>query len=216
MKVGTTSDNIARLLFQYRMTPQSVTKLSPAELLLGRCLRGRLNLLHPNLADRVAEKQKEYHDVHTKERKLQTGSKVYVKVYEKGEKWKWKKGEIVKCSGPVSFIVQLEGGMVCCRHLDQLRELLEEQNENQWDWAENIKIGPEVMSDEEQENNEQTEGGESTKTVPEEQMVVEAHGNVNVGSEAEGEVTDEAGGKLEIKPKKYPSRVRKPPERYGW
>ena len=67
MKTGTISDKIARLLFQYRMTPQSVTKLSPAELLLGRCLRGRLNLLHPNLADRVekaAEKQKEYHDVH--------------------------------------------------------------------------------------------------------------------------------------------------------
>ena len=36
------------------------------------------------------------------------------------------------------------------------------------------------------------------------------------GSEAEGEVTDEAGGKLEIQPKKYPSRVRRPPDRYGW
>ena len=117
-----------------------------------------MNLLHPNLADRVekaAEKQKEYHDVHTKERKLQTGSKVYVKVYEKGGKWKWKKGEIVKCTGPVSFIVQLEGGIVCRRHLDQLRELLEEQKENQWDWAENINIGPEVMSDHGQEDNEQ-------------------------------------------------------------
>ena len=219
MKTGAISDKIARLLFQYRMTPQSVTKLSPAELLLGRCLRGRLNLLHPNLADRVekaAEKQKEYHDVHAKERKLQTGNKVYVKVYEKGGKWKWKKGEIVKCTGPVSFIVQLEGGIVCRRHLDQLRELLEEQNENQWDWAENINIGPEVMSDQGQENNEQTEGGESTKTVPEEPRVVEAHGNVNVGSEAEGELTDEAGGKLEIQPKKYPSRVRQPPDRYGW
>ena len=34
MKVGMISDKIARLLFQYRMTPQSVTKLSPAELLL--------------------------------------------------------------------------------------------------------------------------------------------------------------------------------------
>ena len=141
---------------------------------------------------------------------------MYVKVYEKGGKWKWKKGKIVKCTGPVSFIVQLEGGIVCRRHLDQLRELLEEQNENQWDWAENINIGPKVMNDQGQENNEQTEGGESTKTVPEEPMVVEAHGNVNVGSEAEGEVTDEAGSKLEFQPKKYPSQVRQPPERYGW
>ena len=62
---------------------------------------------------------------------------MYVKAYEKGGKWKWKKGKIVKCTGPVSF---MEGEIVCRRHLDQLRELLEEQNENQWDWAENINI----------------------------------------------------------------------------
>ena len=60
------------------------------------------------------------------------------------------------------------------------------------------------------------EGGESTKSVPEKPRVVKAHGNENVGSEAEGEVTNEAGGKLEIQPKKYPSRVRRPPDRYGW
>ena len=70
------------------------------------------------------------------------------------------------------------------------------------------------MSDQGQVNNEQTER-ECTKTVPEKPMDVEAHGNDNVGSEAEGEVTDEAGGKLEIQPKKYPSRVRRPPDRYG-
>ena len=219
MKVGTKSDKIARLLFQYQMTPQSVTKLSSEELLLGRCLRGRSNLLHPNLADKkekAAEKHKVYHDVRTKERKLQTGSKVYVKVYEKGRKWKWKKREIVKCTGVVSFIVQLEGGIVCRRHLDQLSELLEEQNENRWDWAENINIGLEVMSDQGQEDNDQMEGGESTKSVPEKPMVVKAHGNDNVGSETEGEVMNEAGGKLEIQSKKYHSQVWRHPDRYGW
>ena len=113
------------------------------------------------------------------------------------------------------FIVQLEGEIVCRRHLDQIRELLEEQNENQWDLAENINIGPEVLSDQGQENMEQTEGGEITKTVSEKPLVVEAHGNDNVASE-EVEVTDETGDKLEIQPNKYPRRVRRPPERYGW
>ena len=72
------------------------------------------------------------------------------------------------------------------------------------------------MSDQGQEVNEQTEGGESTKSVPEKPRVVEAHQNENVGSEADGEVTNEADGKLEIQPKIYPSRVRRPPDRYGW
>ena len=82
--IVTISDKIAGLLFHALSddTSKSVTKLSPAKLLLGRYLRGRLNFLHPNLADRVekaAEKQNEYHDVHTKERKLQAGSKVYAR-----------------------------------------------------------------------------------------------------------------------------------------
>ena len=88
----------------------------------------------------------------------------------------------MKCTGPVSFIVQLEGGIICRKHLDQLRELLEEQKENQWDWAENINIGPEVPSDQGQENMEQTEGGDISKTVPEKPLVVEAPGKDKVVS----------------------------------
>ena len=107
----------------------------------------------------------------------------------------------------VIYSTAVGGRNSLCRHLDQLRELLEEQNENQWEWAENINIGPEVMSDQGQEDIEQTEG-ESTKTVPEKPRAVEAHGNDNGDSEAEGEVMDEAGGKLEIQPMIYPSRVR--------
>ena len=92
--------------------------------------------------------------------------------------------------------------------------MLEEQNENQWAGIGRntlTNIGPEGLSDQGQENREQTEGREITKTVPEKPLVVEAPGNDNVGSE----VMDEAGVKLEIQPKEYPRRVRRPPERYG-
>jgi len=37
----------------YCLTPQSTTGVSPAELLLGRQLRSRLDLLKPNKTDRV-------------------------------------------------------------------------------------------------------------------------------------------------------------------
>ena len=42
--MGTPSDRIARFLFQYRITPHTTTGLSPAEMLLGRNLRSRLDL----------------------------------------------------------------------------------------------------------------------------------------------------------------------------
>ena len=46
---GTIHDKIARVLFQYRMTPHSTTGVTPAELLLGRNLCSLLDLLKPNI-----------------------------------------------------------------------------------------------------------------------------------------------------------------------
>ena len=41
---------LARILFMYRITPQSTTGVSPAELLLGWMPRSRLDLVRPNMA----------------------------------------------------------------------------------------------------------------------------------------------------------------------
>ena len=46
---------IARALFNYRITPQSTTGKSPAELLCGRKLRSTLDLIHPDFQGRVRE-----------------------------------------------------------------------------------------------------------------------------------------------------------------
>ena len=50
MTSGTLRNKLARFLFQYRITPQTTTGVSPAELLFGRRLRSRLDALHPNLS----------------------------------------------------------------------------------------------------------------------------------------------------------------------
>ena len=47
---------LSRFLFRYRVTPQSTTGLSPSQLLMGRRLRTRLDLLHPDVAVRIDEK----------------------------------------------------------------------------------------------------------------------------------------------------------------
>ena len=48
---------LARFLFSYRATPQTTIGVSPAELMMGRRLRSKLDLLHPDLARKVKDKQ---------------------------------------------------------------------------------------------------------------------------------------------------------------
>ena len=76
--MGIQSDRIARFLFQYRITPQTTTGLSPAELLLGRNLRSRLELLKPNLEQKVAEKQRRQRFKHSRVRQFSVDEQVFV------------------------------------------------------------------------------------------------------------------------------------------
>ena len=51
------SFRIAQVLFTHRITLHNTTGISPAELLLGRRLRIKLDLIRPNTAKRAEEKQ---------------------------------------------------------------------------------------------------------------------------------------------------------------
>ena len=60
---------LARLLSCHRVTLQSVTGVSPAELMFGRKLRTRLELFQPDLGNWVRQKQamqEQNHNVHSK------------------------------------------------------------------------------------------------------------------------------------------------------
>ena len=61
---------LAKFLFTYRLTPHTTTGVSPAEMLLGRRPRSRLDILRPLTAERVEEKQMSKHDAHAHERLL--------------------------------------------------------------------------------------------------------------------------------------------------
>ena len=47
MQVGTLAERIARFLFAYSTTPHTTTGVAPAELLMGRKLKTRLDLVRP-------------------------------------------------------------------------------------------------------------------------------------------------------------------------
>ena len=119
---GSMSTRLAKVLFSYRITPQGTTGSSPAELLLGRRPRTRLDLLKPNTAERVEKRQqdqKRRHDQKAKLRTFRVGDYVFVKNFGAGSRWL--PGEIVEMSGPVSFHVELEDGRRRRCHQDRLR-----------------------------------------------------------------------------------------------
>ena len=120
---GSMRTRLAQVLLTYRLTPQSTTGISPSELLLGRRPRSRLDLLKPNTAERVERnqrKQKETHDLRSRERNFETGENVFVRNYHHGDKWL--PGVIEQKTGPVSYRVKLTNGKTRRCHQDQVRK----------------------------------------------------------------------------------------------
>ena len=80
-----------RFLFSYRVTPQSITGVFPAELMFNRRLRCRLDLLHPGdeVGARVIRKQEAQKVCHGGSRSinLETQTHVVIRNYVSGSKW---------------------------------------------------------------------------------------------------------------------------------
>ena len=120
---GSIRTRLAKILKAYRLTPHSTTGMSPAEMLLGRRPKSRLDLLKPMTAERIEAnqwKQKKQHDVRANDRCFQEGDTVFVKNFQSGDKWL--PGVISKRTGPVSFVVQLSDGRERRCHQDQLQK----------------------------------------------------------------------------------------------
>jgi len=101
------STRVLRFLFQYCITPHSTTGTSPAELLLGRRPRSRLDLILPDISNSVHKKQqiqKANHDKHSQHRTFQVGDNVQIRDFHTGNGWV--PGVITKASGPLSFHVK--------------------------------------------------------------------------------------------------------------
>ena len=90
MKDESLNDKLARLLFNYRITPHSTTGISPFKLLMDRKLKSRFDLLKPNIAARVEHKQQEQkrsHDAHAITRQFQEEDSAYARDFRQGQSW---------------------------------------------------------------------------------------------------------------------------------
>ena len=143
---GNIEDKIVRFLFSYRRAPHSTTGRSPAELSMGRQPRSRLDLLKPNLATRIQDRQeqmKSSHDRGTKERSFADGDLVFVHNYGSGAKWL--PGQVTKHTGPVSCRVMMDNGLTWRRHYDQLRTRYRPGLDSQLAYREHLQQAPDVQ-----------------------------------------------------------------------
>eukprot|EP00731_Ephydatia_muelleri_P001907 Em0001g1907a len=122
IKDGTIETRLARFLSKYRLTPHSTTGLSPSEMLLGRCPRSRLDLMNPDLTQKVLSnqlQQKCTHDNSKQARSFKVGEEVYVRSFNNINHWI--PGSILATTGPLSYKISLANGVVIKRHVDHVK-----------------------------------------------------------------------------------------------
>eukprot|EP00731_Ephydatia_muelleri_P006940 Em0003g1188a len=122
IKDGTIETRLARFLSKYRLTPHSTTGLSPSEMLLGRRPRSRLDLMNPDLAQKVLSnqlQQKRTHDNSKQARSFKVGEEVYVRSFNNINHWI--PGSILATTGPLSYKISLANGVVIKRHVDHVK-----------------------------------------------------------------------------------------------
>ena len=193
---GTMSYRLAKILFGYRVSPQTTTGMSPAELLLGRRTRTRLDLLRPHAAERVEEKQqrqKTQHDRKAKPRPFRVGDPVFAKNFGAGKRWL--PGRITDVTGPASYRVLLEDGRPKRCHQDQLRSrVVEDGNPDTSVEDSDVSFPP----------SEPSSSGEST--TPRDTVPPESDPSSPTSSTTSRESTDRTVAR------RYPQRQRRPRE----
>lgn len=118
---GDVAQAISKMLFQYRNCEHATTGVAPAVALLGRRLRGRLDVLRPSTEERVRDKQRaQVERAGGSLREARPGDTVYVRDYGKSNE-KWVEGQIQNRVGPNSFSVALPNASNAVRrHIDQM------------------------------------------------------------------------------------------------
>lgn len=114
---------LASFLLSYRTTPHSVTGVPPSELLYGCRPKTVLDILKPDMSDTVRKKQesqKRVHDSHSKDRLIEVGDSVVVRVHH-GNVVNWEPGSVVEKHSPVSMVLKLDNGLKRKYHIDQVQ-----------------------------------------------------------------------------------------------
>lgn len=108
--------NLQKILFHYKLLPHQECGKSPAELMFGRNLNSRLNLIFP----RAERKNEDNNKSSTKIKQFEIGERVAVREYlDKTIKWRF--GIIIEKLGRLHYRIQLPNRKIWKRHINQMR-----------------------------------------------------------------------------------------------
>lgn len=147
-----------QFLLHYRTTSHGTTGKPPAEMMFGRRIGTRLDLLHPSPKHTNSKSQREK-DSRSKLREFQVGNHVWMRNYL--GKPRWLPGVVTARTGPVSYHIRCHG-QEHRRHVDQLRrrELVDKSNQGESEIDE-FSLYPQVVVEQPQqqlENSPEPEG----------------------------------------------------------
>ena len=210
--------NLQKFLFTYRITPQTTTGRTPAELLMRRRLTSALDLIRPNvnremqttISNTCNNKNR------SKGESLNVEDTVYVRNFGQGSIW-WE-GKIINRQGPLTWLVKLTDGRIIQRHIDHIRirypvdvdstlpnvdsPTPASRNSNS---SSQLPLAEPTDTDETFEQT--TDLNEETNS---ETVVTEIPPMVTLSEE------EKTGETTEVFEKRRSTRVRKPPERFGF
>lgn len=109
-------------LLHYRNTEHCTTGESPAALMLGRRVRTKLDVLKPNIENRVSNRQlrqAKSRCPYSANRELHRGEEIWFKNYQGG--MRWLPGQVSQRLGTTDYKVLDESGRENHRHVDQLK-----------------------------------------------------------------------------------------------
>ena len=210
---------LMNFLLSYRSTPHSTTNSTPSELFLHRSLRTRLDLLRPDLGAAVFQKQasqKKVHDLHSRTREFFNGERILVRNMRNGPRWLL--GTVIERRGPLSYLVQVANGVVWKRHVDHLRKTIDSPQEEE----EVLRKTNDSPQGEEEVTVPDTDDTGSSSLLhegPSSPLPTVNVPPVNDNRDTaeprvvEPSVTDNIASPTPP-PRRYPQRVRRPPERF--
>ncbi|XP_041985329.1 uncharacterized protein K02A2.6-like [Aricia agestis] len=122
---------IPNMLLGLRATPCAGTQKSPAELLMNRRIRTLLDTLHPDHIQRRRTDKQIHVNCQRRNRETNVGCKIRYRNYASGPNWL--PGVIVEKTGPSSYKVQTEGGLIIDRHIDQIIKITSHDKDSSHD-----------------------------------------------------------------------------------
>ena len=204
---------LANFLLAYRSTPHALTGETPAMLLMGRNIRTRFDILKPNLRKRVEDKQQdqELRSSHSPARKLELGQAVVARNYRAGNKWV--PGIITAHLGPLSYEVKVTPNTVWRRHVDQLRESAVTPNFNKEQYTPQLNPAVLAVTPQSGSSVENEELQAPNMSGMEEPWTKDTHVDNTPDNPPSSQSETVVSSPATPSCRRYPLRLRKPPER---